>query len=328
MMLQTHALHAGYKHTSLLGPLDLELPVGRLICLIGANGAGKSTLIRTLCGMQRAVSGTVTIDGTPLERMTDLQRARNLAVVLTDRVTAPAMTGYELASLGRYPHVGWSGRLSSDDHAIVHAALKQAGALPLATRQIAELSDGERQKILIARALAQEPRVLVLDEATAFLDLPRRIETMQLLLDLARSRQLAILLSTHDLELALRYADALWLIDPARRLFAGAPEDLALNGALSNTFSADGLIFDLERGELSIGRPARFGIRLEGDGMHAAWARRALLRAGYAIDEDAPAVLHAGHNGYTLRLPGHAARTISTLGKVVDALAQPMDQAA
>lgn len=318
--LSARALVIGHGRAPLAGPWSLDLPAGRFVCLIGANGAGKSTLIRTLCGMQPALAGEVCIDGRPLAALSPAERARRLAVVLTERVQPTLMTGLELARLGRYPHVGWRGRLGEEDEAQVWAALDQAGARALAGRLVSELSDGERQKLLIARALAQQPRLLVLDEATAFLDLPRRIETLQLLLDLARERQLAVLLSTHDLELALRHADALWLIDGERRLHAGAPEDLALSGALNSAFASEGLRFDLDRGELVMGRPGSRPVRLDGDGVHATWARRALLRAGRHIAAQAPDHVHASAQGYTLTRSGLAPQAHATLAALVESL--------
>ena len=309
MSLLAQDLVAGYNGQPLLGPYQLHAARGEFVCLIGANGAGKSTLIRTLCGMQPALAGGILLDGRPLAAQTSRERARLLAVVLTDRVDTMLMTGYELACLGRYPHVGWGGKLRKADHEIVQTALLQAGAMPLAVKLVSHMSDGERQKIMIARALAQQPRLLVLDEATAFLDLPRRIELMQLLQDLAHRQQLSIVLSTHDLELALRYADALWLIDGQRHLHTGAPEDLALSGALSAAFSAEGLAFDLERGELRVGRGGGIPIRVNGEGMRRVWAQRALQRLGFCIRDDAAPVVDVLDDGYALSLaPGGATR--------------------
>ncbi|MCT9127197.1 ABC transporter ATP-binding protein [Cupriavidus gilardii] len=319
-VLATTGLFAGHGGRPLLGPLDLAIPSGRFVCLLGANGAGKSTLIRTLCAMQAPVAGQVDLDGEPIHAMSAAQRARRLAVVLTERVDGTLMRGYELASMGRYPYLGWAGRLSADDHRIVHQALSSAGALSLADRLVAELSDGERQKIMIARALAQQPRLLVLDEATAFLDLPRRVGTMQLLLDLAHRNGLAVLLSTHDLELALRYADELWLIDGQRSMHVGAPEDLAIDGVLGTSFAADGLTFDLERAELRVGPAGRSAIRVEGGGLRASWAARALERAGFVHDPAAALTLRADASGYTVVGSDGVATCHSTLGALVDAL--------
>lgn len=320
MGLLARGLVAGYRGAPLLGPLDLSVPDGRFVCLIGANGAGKSTLIRTLCAMQPALAGEVLIDGASVVRMTAKERARALSVVLTDRVQVALMTGRELASLGRYPHVGWRGRLDARDHALVSVAMEQAGAARLADHLVSEMSDGERQKVLIARALAQQPRLLVLDEATAFLDLPRRVETMQLLRDLARQHRLAVLLSSHDLELAMRYADALWVIDPQRQLHTGAPEDLALNGVLGATFAADGLAFDLERGELVVGRGGRTPMRLVGDGVRGTWAKRALERAGFVVRAEAPQAVHVSAGGYTLVHDQGTERRFETLHDLVEQL--------
>ncbi|MFJ1298480.1 ABC transporter ATP-binding protein [Pseudomonadota bacterium AL_CKDN230030165-1A_HGKHYDSX7] len=319
MSLHATGLVAGYDGRPLLGPYELHAPAGHFVCLIGANGAGKSTLIRTLCGMQPALAGDIQLDGQPLAQASPLERARKLAVVLTDRVDTLLMTGFELACLGRYPHIGWGGRLRETDYDIVHGALQQAGAATLAAKRVSRMSDGERQKTMIARALAQQPQLLVLDEATAFLDLPRRIELMQLLQDLAHRRHLTIVLSTHDLELALRYADALWLIDGQRRLHTGAPEDLALNGALSAAFTADGLAFDLERGELRVGRDGAMPIRVWGSGTRRIWAERALQRLGYCAQEDAAQSLCVLPDGYTLTMHGVAQR-YGTMAELAAAL--------
>lgn len=325
MTLHVQGLVAGYDGRPLLGPYALHAPAGEFVCLIGANGVGKSTLIRTLCGMQPALSGEIRLDGQALAGLSSQERARKLAVVLTDRVDTMLMTGYELACLGRYPYVGWGGRLGKTDRDIVQSALLQSGAMPLAGKLVSRMSDGERQKIMIARALAQQPTLLVLDEATAFLDLPRRIELMQLLQDLARQQRLTVILSTHDLELALRYADALWLIDGRRRLHTGAPEDLALSGALSAVFTTEGLAFDLDRGELRVGRDGGIPIRLRGSGMRRVWAQRAVQRLGYCVGEEAGSTLDVQADGYALSLPNAGAAHYGTLAEVAAALRAARD---
>lgn len=318
-MLRTQGLCVGYDGQTLLGPLDLHLPPGRLVCLLGANGAGKSTLIRTLCGMQAAIAGSVLLDGLALERLSSAERARRLAVVLTDRVEAGLLTGFELAALGRYPYLGWAGRLSTDDRRLVRKSLLAVGAETLAAKPVAEMSDGERQRVMLARALAQQPKVLVLDEITAFLDLPRRIETLHLLQRLAREQRLAILLSCHDLDLALRCADQIWLLDAQRRLHVGAPEDLVLDGCLGEAFCASGLRFDIERGEWGMAQSYARPVRLVGQGATRIWALRALQRVGYREAEVADLVVVAEPGGYRLMRHGNQQR-FSRLGALVDAV--------
>lgn len=318
-MLRSERLYVGYGGSSVLGPLDLELPVGRLICLLGANGAGKSTLIRTLCGMQPSVSGRVLLEGVEVAQLAPVERAKRLAVVLTDRVEAGMLSGFELAALGRYPHLGWSGRLSAEDRCEVLQALQAAGATALAGKMVEEMSDGERQRVMLARALAQRPQVLVLDEITAFLDLPRRIEVLHLLQRLAREQRLAILLSCHDLDLAIRCADRIWLVDAQRQMHVGAPEDLVLSGVLSATFATEQLRFDIERGEWLMDQDAGTGIRLEGQGCALIWARRALERIGYREDATATQTLLAKADGYWLR-EAEQQRRFASLGDLLEVL--------
>ena len=213
-------------------------------------------------------------------------RARRLAVVLTESVHAGLLTAYDLVALGRHPHTPWSGRLSEEDHRAVRGALEMVGAPELSTRVLADLSDGERQKVMIARALAQEPRLMVLDEITAFLDLPRRVEVMRLLRRLARSAHRAVLVSSHDLDLALRSADRLWLLPKGGELRAGAPEDLVLSGAFEATFEARDVVFDRSQGSFHVHRDYRGEVELSADGLERFWTRRALERLGLRVAQD------------------------------------------
>ena len=192
------------------------------------------------------------------------------------------LTAYALAGLGRYPYTGWDGRLSPADEEVVRWAIDAVGAGDLAARSVGELSDGERQKVMIARALAQEPAVLLLDEPTAFLDLPRRVEILRLLRDLAGREGRAVLLSTHDLDLALRCADRLWLLPPGGPLQAGAPEDLVLSGAFQRTFA--GVEFNTATGSFQLEQEPEGVVALEGEGLDALWTARALERAGFRVD--------------------------------------------
>ena len=289
-VLRTDSLAIGYRRARraaavIASGLRFALRPGELVCLLGPNGAGKSTLMRTLARLQPALSGRIWLDERPLEELRPGQLARRLSVVLTDRVDVGAMSGFGLASLGRHPYTGWTGTLNARDERIVQWALHAVRADGLADRLIVEMSDGERQKILIARALAQEPRVMLLDEPTAFLDLPRRVEVMDLLRRLARENGQAILLSTHDLDLALRNADRLWLLSAGGALYDGAPEDLVLSGAFERVFSAEGVSFDRDRGSFHTREESSGVVLLEGEGAAAHWARRALERIGFAVEE-------------------------------------------
>ena len=242
--LWTRDLTTGYRRGRVIRVvhrgLNLGLRRGALTALLGPNGAGKSTLLRTLAGLQPALGGEIWLDGQPLAALSANQLARRLALVLTDRVDVGYMSAYALAALGRYPYTRWDGRLTSDDEAIVQEAMRMARCEALAARPVLELSDGERQRVMLARALAQQTPVVFLDEPTAFLDLPRRIEIMTLLRSLARSTDKAFLLTTHDLELALRFADELWLMAADGTFTVSAPDSPDVHAALLRAFAAEG----------------------------------------------------------------------------------------
>ena len=269
------------KPSVIAAEIDVELRRGELACLLGPNGAGKSTLLRTIAGLQPPLSGHVSIDGVPLGDLSSRELAKRLAVVLTGRVDVGALSGFAVAALGRHPYTGWAGRLAETDRKIVGEALRHAGAHDLAERPFARMSDGEQQRVLIARALAQQPRLLALDEITAFLDLPRRVGILRLLQRLAREQGVSILLSTHELELAMRCADRIWLLKRGSRLRCGAPEDLAMNGALERCFSTDGVAFDSDSGSFRLRHEAVRTIQLEHEGVATYWTRRMLERIGF-----------------------------------------------
>jgi iron complex transport system ATP-binding protein len=285
--LSLDRVRAGYRDSkgterALVGPETLQLAPGDLICLLGPNGAGKSTLLRTMSGMQPPLSGVVSIGGKNVAALSSRHIARQLAVVLTERVGAGLMTVYDLVSLGRHPFTDWTGRLQSHDHAVVQASMRTAGVEGLADRLVDELSDGERQKVMVAKALAQEPAVMILDEITAFLDLPRRIEIMQTLRTLAHDHGRAILLSTHDLDLAVHTADALWLLKEGR-LLKGMPEELVLDGTFASVFENDTVLFDRHSGTFRMRRRGRGRAVVLGDGISARWTRNAFERVGFDV---------------------------------------------
>lgn len=266
-MITLKNLVVGYpdgRHTRQLNhAANEEAHDGMLTCLIGANGAGKSTLLRTIAGFQLPLEGTVVLGGDDVRALSPRQRAERMAVVLTDRPDVMCTTVWEMVATGRAPFTGFWGRLSGKDRNIVTRSLRLVGIEWMADRTVASLSDGERQKVMIAKALAQQTPVVLLDEPTAFLDYPSRVEVMQLLLNIAHEEHKTVLLSTHDLDLALQTADRIWLFEKERgekkeeeegkeerkekgkekeketngnkmsKIISGTPQELVSNGSIS-----------------------------------------------------------------------------------------------
>jgi len=253
---------------------------GELTCLLGANGVGKSTLLRTLSAFQPKLSGEIRIQGKEIGEYTDRQLSKVISVVLTEKCDIRNMSAVELIGLGRSPYTGFWGTLSREDKAIVDHAIGLVGISHLAHRMVHTLSDGERQKVMIAKALAQETPVIYLDEPTAFLDFPSKVEMMQLLHQLSRQTDKTIFLSTHDLELALQIADKIWLMDKVNGVTIGTPEDLSLDGTLSCFFARKGITFDLETGLFRVNNEYTSQVRIIGHGQKYAMVRKALQRNG------------------------------------------------
>ena len=218
---------------------------GELTCLLGRNGVGKSTLLRTLSAFQPAMGGDVLLQGKSLSSYSDQELSRLIGVVLTEKPHVRNMTVSELVAMGRAPYTGFWGVLSKDDHRIVDESIQLVGIEALSHRQVQSLSDGERQKVMIAKALAQQTPVIYLDEPTAFLDYPSKVELLQLLRRLAHEEQKTIFLSTHDVEISLQLADMLWLMTP-EQLYVGPPHELAGQGVLSSFIEHEGITFDTD----------------------------------------------------------------------------------
>ena len=232
--------------------LNAAINSGELTCLLGCNGVGKSTLLRTLSAFQPALGGDVMINYElqitnyelrTLTSFTDKELSRLIGIVLTEKPDVRNMTTDDLVGMGRSPYTGFWGTLTANDRQIVSEAISMVGIESLRGRMIHTLSDGERQKVMIAKALAQQTPIIYLDEPTAFLDYPSKVEMMQLLRRLAHQEQKTIFLSTHDVELALQLADCLWLMEP-NQLSVGTPRLLADNGALSRFVERDGIVFE------------------------------------------------------------------------------------
>jgi iron complex transport system ATP-binding protein len=303
--LRTRDLAVGYRmrrsRRAVLEHVNLAVHSGELVCLLGPNGIGKSTLLRTLARMQPTLWGSVELGGSNLRWITHVELARRLGVVLTERVAVEALSVRRIVELGRYPHSGWFGRITDRDRIAVEWAIDAVGARHLADRDFSRLSDGERQRVMIGRALAQEPVLLILDEPTAFLDVPSRVELMGLLRQLTRERPLAVVVSTHDLELALRTADVVWLVMPGGELVAGAPEDVVLAGNLAQAFEGRQIRFHPEGRSFRLLTGDRGEAVVHGVGLRATLAAAVLEREGYAVSNAAAAgalAVHAHEAGW------------------------------
>ncbi len=303
-VLETHDLQIGYAAKSGMATVvaeDINAAVqsGELICLLGPNGSGKSTLIKTMAGMLSPLNGDIELFGELISSMQPKEIARRLSTVLTDRVTVGNLSVYDLVAFGRSPYTGWLGSLRKEDEEKVRWAIESTGLRDFVSRDILKLSDGERQKVMIARALAQDTSVILLDEPTAHLDLPNRVEIIRLLRKLAHETGKGILLSTHELDLALKAGDRIWLMNREKELFKGVPEDLVLNGTFERVFRQDSFDFDRETGSFNIHRQQRREISLAGDTVPVFWTRRALEREGYKVSEngDAGITIYANVRG-------------------------------
>ena len=226
--------------------ITANLLSGELTCLLGRNGAGKSTLLRTLAAFQPRLGGEISVDGKRLDDYSAKEIAQRIGIVLTERPDVQQMTVWQLVAMGRSPYTGFWGRLDTDDEQVVNEAIRLVGITGLADRLVTTLSDGERQKVMIAKALAQQTSIIYLDEPTAFLDYPSKVDTLLLLRRICREQQKTVFLSTHDLELALQVADRLWLMQSDGTLAIGTPRELADSGVLTNFIEEDsGVAFDV-----------------------------------------------------------------------------------
>ena len=268
--------------------LNATLSRGSLTCLLGANGTGKSTLIRTICALQPMLEGSIELDGVEVSHLTAQQLSKRLSIVLTDRLDVANATVEELVSYGRSPYTGFLGRLSDHDKKMVDYSLKCCQIGHKRKELLANLSDGERQKAVIAKAMAQDTPLIVLDEPTAFLDLPTRVEIMQLLRELATSFNKAILMSTHDMELALQMSDKLWIMQKGGELQAGSPEDLQLSGAFEQLFHQTNVKLDIRTGLFKVSYNFNHTLPTVGHGFHFVLLRRAFARKGIKLDHSQP----------------------------------------
>lgn len=252
MNLSCQHLTIGYGQSVVQRALDLSVAGGTMVCMLGQNGCGKSTLLRTIAGLQSAIEGNISfcLDNgktTDIQQLSAIERAQRLSLVLTERLSIDSTTVHDVVAMGRYPYTSFLGHLTDDDEHIVEQAMEQTGVLFLKDKFFNRLSDGEKQRVLIAKALAQHTPIILLDEPTAHLDLPNRIRILSLLRELAHSTNRIVIISTHELDLALQLADMIWLMVPITNniktegkstIYVGTPHELLTTDVFQSAFKS------------------------------------------------------------------------------------------
>ncbi|MCP4313497.1 MAG: ABC transporter ATP-binding protein [Bacteroidetes bacterium] len=284
-MISLENISIGYhRNQPLLSHINLSAGEGEMVALVGRNGTGKSTLLRSLLGLLPLLGGECSLSGVSLGQMDHRSRAKAVSYVSSQVAGLPSLTVRELVSLGRMPHTGWIGRLRKEDLELVEHTIREVGMERYMERSLDQLSDGERQRVMIARALVQDTPHVVLDEPAAYLDIPNKYELVRLL-SLFRDRGKTIIYSTHDLETALMCADKFWVIR-ADSIHEGSPEDLGLSGLFDQLFDSSGIAFDMKSGRFVYSRTERGRVALSGGPEEVvAWTRHALERIGFAVGQ-------------------------------------------
>jgi iron complex transport system ATP-binding protein len=278
--LQTYKLAVGYKQRPLIEDVNLEAKASQVIGLLGTNGSGKSTLLRTIMGLLPALSGKLELMGENPAGLSQREKARLVSYVGASESLPSNLHVYELVSFGRYPHSGLMSRQTREDIIKQERAMEQMQVEHLAGRQLGEISDGERQRSMIARALAQDTPLIILDEPAAHLDIQNRYELMRLLRDLAENSNKCILFSSHDLEIALNHTDMLWMINE-KRMLSGLPEDLVLNGQIDRLVPSTEITFDPAQAKFVMPVKPRQTVCVKGTGDIYQWTCHALNRYGF-----------------------------------------------
>ena len=295
-ILETHSLSVGYLHhkKNILIQSNLNLLVnrGEMICLIGPNGSGKSTLLRSLSGLQPALSGKTFIENKDIEKLSSKERALLISLVLTDRIEVENATVQSIIAMGAHPHTNWWGNINKEIKDEVDKAISMVHLEKKRFHLLTELSDGERQRVMVAKAFLQDTPIIILDEPTAHLDLPNRVEIMLLLHKLAHQTGKSVIISTHELDMALQAADKVWLMTANKGIEVGVPEDLVLNGKFNEVFKSDNYIFNPTNGNFSMNYQLKKQVSVKGEPTKLYWTLRALARAGYAaVDNAKPAII-------------------------------------
>lgn len=273
---------SGRHEKILVPPLNASVNKGELIAVIGRNGIGKSTLLRTLAGLQPSLGGEILFDNKKIRDYSRSELAQKVGYISTEIIKASNLNVYDLVALGRFPYTDWMGNIDNENHKSIISALEKTGMLEFKERLVSELSDGERQRTMIARILAQDTGIMIMDEPTAFLDIGSKYEIINLLHLLSHKNEKTIIFSTHDLNMAISQADKIWLVLD-NKLIEGAPEDLMIAGAFDHLFDSPEVQFNSENGSYSFRSIEKRSIYLEGEGLIKNWTEKAINRVGISL---------------------------------------------
>lgn len=255
IILKSKDLSIGYKskkaQTIVASNINIELHKGELVGLVGGNGIGKSTLLRTITNVQEALSGDIFINGKPIKKYPALDLAKVMSLVLTEQMMSKNLSVFELVALGRQPYTNWVGNLSENDITIINNALSQTNIADLKQKRCYELSDGQLQKVMITRALAQDTDLIILDEPTTHLDMYHKAYILKLLQKLAKETGKTILFSSHEIDLAIQLCDKLIVMSP-NQITSGTPCNLISNGTFESLFPKDLIVFDEKTGSFRV----------------------------------------------------------------------------
>ncbi|MFC2138121.1 ABC transporter ATP-binding protein [Bacteroidota bacterium] len=288
-ILNISDLEIGYfqknQKKSIFKNISLSARKGELIALIGRNGVGKSTLLKSIARINNFINGKILIHGKPIHEYNLKDWAKKLSFVSTEPVNITNLTVKELVTLGRHPYTNWMFSLTNEDHEVIDKSISIIKINHISSKNIDEISDGERQRALIARTLAQNTDIIILDEPTAYLDLPNKFEIIHLLRELSKNENKTIIFSSHDLNIAITEADKIWLMDE-KNIFEGAPEDLVINGTFERLFDNSEVNFNKSSGEVKLMHKSTGEVFLSGSGIEYIWTQRSLERLSIVVSID------------------------------------------
>jgi len=253
--LRTDDLSVGYSGKALISGITMQFERGEIVTLIGPNGAGKSTILKTITRHLEAIGGTVVLDGANLGEIRFRDLAKKLAVMLTDRAKPELMTCRDVVAMGRYPYTGSLGRLTEEDHALINDAMVMVNVLDLADRDFQTLSDGQRQRVLLARAICQEPEIIILDEPTSFLDIRYKVELFAILKKMAKERQTTVVMSLHEIDLAEKISDKILCVKGDHIEHFGTPDEIYSTGLISSLYEVPAETFNPLLGSVELDKP-------------------------------------------------------------------------